>query len=100
MEAVKKIRTPRRAAIELPIGSDDTGLPESLSDAELIAGHRLAARSAISVIADGAMAVEKIRVRAQVRAKHLKRRAGFCPYTAWLHEQTLALEPQGDGILA
>lgn len=77
--------------------------PELLADVpdvEPVAAERLGRRSALVVIADASMAVEQVRIGAQVRLKHLARNGATCRYTSWLLARTMAFEAEVDSHLA
>ena len=102
---------------EEPIGreratpEEEPGDPErsiALDQEETTQGERaminespsLGERSPLVVLADAAMAVERVRVGAQVRLSHLEKKGRTCQDTEELHRRALDLEHWVDGRLA
>ena len=84
--------------------SDETGVPEDQSqtpeDGQNIFGEKLAQRSQLVVMADAALAIEGIRVAAQVRLNHLAKRGAICLRTTALLRRLQELEDWADTDLA
>ncbi len=83
---------------------DETGTSEEQNEVseggQSIFGEKLAQRSQLVVMADAALAIEGIRVAAQVRLNHLAKRGAICPRTTELLRRSQELEDWADDDLA